>query len=280
MDFKERWRLFLSITFDPWVVLLIVLTVVLGRVLIGQSNPSTVSALIVMVSLVSGVTGAVWYNRWSFSSEERLVTARGRSAVRSLKVLLNNIGSLGRRVECHDSWLTNDDVEDHQKKLTRMALTDLRERCVALEEETLSSIENWTDFVPEADIRSQVGVISALRGEVDDQKKQAEEMRKLLRGQEDQSEADKRELREAIADKEANIKRLNSELQKKSLEFNPLYSPSIRADSSLLTSFSSLGEMRICETCGQSFFSGLSLLGKNKCPSCGIGEPTVENLGE
>jgi DNA repair exonuclease SbcCD ATPase subunit len=63
-------------------------------------------------------------------------------------------------------------VEENKKKSQALEtvttyLEEVIGRCVLLEEGILSSIESWTDIIPEADVKTQIGVISELTSKVE-----------------------------------------------------------------------------------------------------------------
>lgn len=97
--------------------------------------------------------------------EEKVLVTRGKSAVRSLKLLLVSIGSLQRRIKDH---IQSIDKENPQEKLMRSHFEEIEGTCGVLEEEGISSIEDWTDIIPEvANLKTQIGTITEMRGEVE-----------------------------------------------------------------------------------------------------------------
>ena len=54
-----RWQIFLKTVGDPWVVVLILVDCFLGWVLTLQDDPVVVPSLTLVVSLISGIIGAI-----------------------------------------------------------------------------------------------------------------------------------------------------------------------------------------------------------------------------
>lgn len=163
---KERWASFLTIIFDPLVLTFLVLTLLLGIFLKSQKEPVVIAALTIIITLISGILGAILKGKWSEITEEKVIVARGKTAVRSLKLLLSNILSLEKRV-CEYLFRSQDEQAKmgQSPEVIKTYLEEIIGRCRIQGEEAISSIENWTDIVPEADIRTQIGVISNLREE-------------------------------------------------------------------------------------------------------------------
>lgn len=78
---------FRQIVLDPWAVCLLLLHLFLGNRAVVQTDPQITAILTILLSLVTGVLGAVYVRRWSRLTEQQLITARGQTAVRSLKLL-------------------------------------------------------------------------------------------------------------------------------------------------------------------------------------------------
>lgn len=272
-SWKARWSAFLDITFDPWVLLLFTAGMVLSVVLVRQENPEAVAALTLMLSLISGVLGGLLTARWTNITDERTIVARGKVAVRSLKLLLSNLAALDRRA-C--TYLERCKQPDPDAPLNReVVVTYLEEvigRCEVLEEEALSSIENWTDIIPEADIRTQIGVISQLKEEVGQRAADLQNLSTQLAEVQGRSEEKERELRKEMAGKEKELSRLRKDLQERQYSFGSV----VDVGSGYGIGTGSLGSVSggalnlshltsSCNKCGYST-QGLVIGG---CPKCG-----------
>ena len=45
-------------------------------------------------------------------------------------------------------------------------MREIIDRCTNLQEETVNSVENWTDIIPEAEVKTEIGEISKLQAEM------------------------------------------------------------------------------------------------------------------
>jgi SMC interacting uncharacterized protein involved in chromosome segregation len=77
-----------------------------------------------------------------------------------------------------------------------------------LQKETISSIESWTDIVPEADINTQIGVISDLNNLLSDKEEQLKRIIKQQKEDKGKSEHEKKSQNKEIIKLENQIKKL------------------------------------------------------------------------
>ncbi|MCH7839793.1 MAG: hypothetical protein IID38_06115, partial [Planctomycetes bacterium] len=216
-ELGNRWRLFLNIVLDPWVLVLLFATSGFLIASLYATSKVTLGLLSVLITLSSAVLGGRVMKYWSDLTEQNIITARGTTAVRSLKLLLRNIGSLESRLSI---FLHHLDEESEATRIAKRNYEEAISACIVLEEEVVSSIENWTDIIPEADIKTQIGLISELKRKM---KERAAELRKLKSEHEDtrgKTEEDKELLQEQIREKTAQIVSLEDELNSKKLQFS------------------------------------------------------------
>jgi hypothetical protein len=100
---------------------------------------------------------------WAELSDEKMIDARGRTAIRGLITLLNRLANLERRVT---QYLERQNTNNLDKEVVRTYFEEVVENYNSLQEDVLSSIEDWADLIPEADIRSEIGVITELKSRV------------------------------------------------------------------------------------------------------------------
>lgn len=199
MDIKKEWGKFGDIVLNPWVACLILAAILFNVLLVNQTDTAIIAALSVIVTLISGVLGGVATKRWLDQVEGTVIVARGKTAVRSLKLLLGSIVSLEKRVR---AYLSREKERPEGEVCTRELLaTEFEEvigKCVRMEEEVISSIENWTDIVPEGDIKTQIGEWTKLKMEVERQNAQMTELQNKLKQEKSLSKEEKEQLRHEI----------------------------------------------------------------------------------
>jgi hypothetical protein len=162
-----RWRAFRTVLFDPWNLILLVSSAFFF--FIGQEKlPGPTNALLqTLLALCTGVLGGRITNDLASLAGHSVLEARARVAVRGLKLLLRNTSALEARIERFAA------EEDHIRNNPAVTLRNYEEAiaiCRLLQEETVSSIENWTDITPEANIGSAIGEITSLKSSHDAQK--------------------------------------------------------------------------------------------------------------
>lgn len=161
---KSAWKRFGLVIGDPWNLILLTAIVALLLYAAKSKEPGVVALLQILVSLVSAVLGGRIVRYVDSLVEGSVLVARGRTAVRSLKLLLRSVSSLEERVQ---TFLIAADEAPGSGVVTKRNYEEIIASCRLVQEETVSSIENWTDIVAEADIESLIGVITSLRQQVD-----------------------------------------------------------------------------------------------------------------
>lgn len=215
----DKWKIFLSIIFDPWVFIFMLSTILLFVYkynISTNAQPTTMVIITLMITLSSAILGSRITKQWIDISEGSLLVARGRSAVRSLKLLLSSIFSLDRRVKYYIHQKKNNNLG---KDSLDLIFSEFCERCNILSEETVSSIENWTDIIPEADIKTHIGIISDLKANLENTKKELNQIsleKDEIKGRKDK---EKKQLEAQIKTKEREIDDLREELRQKEIRF-------------------------------------------------------------
>lgn len=208
----ERWLAFLRVVLDPWNLLLTLAVGGLFYVSLQKAEPLTSALLFVLLTLTSAVLGGRIAQQWSAVTEAGVLMARGRSAVRSLKLLLRNVAALESRVRAFRA--KEEEIQKHPE-VTKRNYEEAIAICSLLQEETVSSIENWTDIVPEADIKTQVGVISDLKRSIDEKESELTQLQTTLSETKGNSDQERVRLRDLIKEKEKQIRDLEREIVEK-----------------------------------------------------------------
>lgn len=206
---KGRWKLFLEVVLDPWNLLLMVAVGAFFYISVGQTSSLASTLLFVLITITSAILGGRITKQWVDVTEGGIVIARGRSAVRSLKLLLRNVASLEGRIRTFR--MREDEIKKHPV-ITKRNYEEAIEICNLLQEQTVNSIENWTDIVPEADIKTEIGVISNLKGSLNEKENDLNILKKQLDEAKGKSDQERNQLKEQIKEKEKQIKGLEREI--------------------------------------------------------------------
>lgn len=288
--FKERWGDFFRVVCGPWSTILILGTVLLLIVLLYQTDKTVITILTFIISLSSGILGGILGKRWEDLTEERVIVARGKSAIRDLKLLLGSVVSLESRVRQYQKWHSS----NIQKKscqsyeIIKVHLEEIVERCNTLEEQAINSIENWTDVIPEANISTQIGVITDLKEKVKSLDTDLDTLNLELAETKNKSQEETIKIREEKRKKEKELLEARQELREKAISFSPgittgsgLLSQDYLSASAISGQLINFSGPRICSKCGKILTdtagSLLAFSDLNLCPSCRI---AVTSLGK
>ena len=202
---KEKWKIFINLILDPWVVVLIIMTFAFIHYSAQIEDKKTLAIIAVIISLVSGVLGGVIANRWAQMTELKVLVARGKSAIRSLKLILLNISNIEKRTK---EYIVRIDKENKECKLIISNFEEVIEKCNILEEEIISSIENWTDIIPEvANLKTQIGLISEMKLRQAELEGDISSLNEKIETIKEEGSKEKEELQKSLSDKELNFAR-------------------------------------------------------------------------
>ena len=263
---KNSWKSFIKTIFTPWIIIFVLAVFFVIRWSIDEANKFVtnnllVSLLSVVISILSAVIGAILYKRWTDFTESKVLVVRGKTAIRNLKMLLNNITQLREKVI---TFICPRLEKEHSKETPEIVMREIIDRCTNLQEETVNSIENWTDIIPEAEIKTEIGEISKLQNELLEREKELAELKK----KETVSAEKKDELINQMEKITEDLKKqamVVMERQKK-IDINvPSTGVGYRGSVSGLSKF-----VKQCKVCSNEYVdTSFSLLGyDNICPKC------------
>ncbi|WP_439426794.1 hypothetical protein [Stenotrophomonas sp. T8] len=155
-----------------------------------------------VLAIGSGVLGGRIANAVSVVNSEAILKARGTVAVRSLNLMLRNVGALDTRV---GSFL-----REAKAPLEAKNYEEIREMCRVLSEEGVTSIENWVDIVPEAKAASVVGHLTELRDAINQLEAEKIAMQEQLNDAAVAGAEAEQNLRDQIAAKDQRINTLEN----------------------------------------------------------------------
>lgn len=241
----EKWGEFRTSAFEPVNLILFVALVALFFLSPPTQNGALASIIFVLITIGAAVLGARVTKQVTETDDEGAMKARGRLSVRSLSLLLRNVASLERRIHVFH------DAEDHIEKHPEVTKRNYEEAlgiCVQLEEQVVSSIENWTDIVPEADIKTQIGVITDLRTNLEATKNDLATTRATLEREQGNAGARTSNLLETVNRLQGELEQQKRELRDKisslgALSFIGLGTPSTKLSDILLLGTDSLGSV-------------------------------------
>jgi hypothetical protein len=218
---RLKWKYFINILFDPWIISLLLLVFILLYSSNNVADKNIQSFMTIVISVVSSLLGGIVAHRWAEKTELKVLITRGSSAIRSLKLISFNINKISDRTKVYIQSLDQDNKE---YKHVFSNYQEMIEKCNILAEEVISSIENWTDIIPEVEnVKSQIGNISDKIVEGDSIAKELGILKiKLSESQDQLSEGSKEneELKISISEKENELIKIRKELRVAENKYN------------------------------------------------------------
>lgn len=208
---KEKWKTFFSLVLDPWNLILIIATGSLFYISQINQDPVASSLLNILLTLAAAILGGRISQQWASITESGVLVARGKSAVRGLKLLLQSVSTLEARIKI---FKTGNDADNPNPEVTQRNYEEAIAMCRVIQEEAVSSIENWTDIVPEADIKTLIGEMSSLKTKIEGREEELRELNSTLNDAHGKSANEKETLRSQILEKEKQIRILEKEVVK------------------------------------------------------------------
>lgn len=130
-----------------------------------QKDILLLATLAFLVSLFAGILGGIVAKRWDDLTEEKIIVARGMSAYRSLQLQLNRIISLETRVRLYlHRFCDEENRWEVTNEVIKTYLEEIVHETLALEMETINSIESWVDIIPTSRISETINRIRELKG--------------------------------------------------------------------------------------------------------------------
>ncbi len=179
------WSRFWTLVSEPWTVLLLLASISLF--VIGQQklSPSVTALVQILLAVASGVLGARVTNLLEAASSKNILEARGRVAVRGLKLMLVQTSAFQRRVQ---KFLENRVHIEREPEVTARNYEEAVEFCRRIQEEAASAMENWADVVPSADLSSLIGRITEAEEDHEATKAELSAAKELMTSFEQRSE--------------------------------------------------------------------------------------------
>lgn len=209
------WKKFWRLVTEPWTLILLVASIALFAVGQQKLEPSVTALVQILLAVSSGVLGARVTNLLEAASGKSILEARGKVAVRGLKLMLVQTAAFQRRVQ---RFIDNRQHIEGNPDVTVRNFEETVEFCRRIQEEAASAMETWVDVVPSADLSSLIGRITAAEDEHEATKRELVIAQELLDSKKVDAAQTQRlqnvisSLRRRLEHSEARIERLNKRL--------------------------------------------------------------------
>ena len=193
---KKAWGAFWIVLTDPWVVCLLVGSGLLFWLAQKPLQGSSGALVQLLLAASTGVLGGRVASMINTVTGETILRGRGTVAVRMLNVLLKNIDSIEQRTA---SFLRGARDNEQGGAITERNYEELISWLRALQDQAMSSIDNWTDIVPEARITAENAVLSKVKSLLEERESEVNAVRQELELTKANSEREKQELAVGLA---------------------------------------------------------------------------------
>lgn len=265
---KDKWCNFFNVLFDPWVIIMLAATILLIIYSSETDNQELETIINLIISLSSGLLGGIIANKWAQMTELKVLVARGKSAIRSLKLILLNISNIERRTKEYIAYLDKENIEH---KLITSNFEEMIEKCNILEEEIISSIENWTDIIPEvANLKTQIGLVSDMKLRQIELENDISTLNKEIETIKEEGSKQKEDLHKRLIDKENDLSDTRKKLRETESKINTTVLSGLTSSyvtpgsSASLYGNTMLGE---CKKCGKLDTSSI-IFSDGLCNNC------------
>ncbi len=278
-DWNEEWRVASEAVVSPATLVVLISTVILGWVAINQRGGLLAAIFTLGTSVAAGILGAVIWDRWIRLTGRSVLVDKGKSAIRSLKLLWRNLNACQGRVTTYldrrKTGVTGDVVNTW--------LEEEIQRLATLQEEALDAISNWTDIIPEADVTAQLAPYRELQASVLTLKTAKEELEADLKRVSGVDTERALELNRQFRKREAELEEVKKQLAAEAVRLgtsvlgglsgppasmvrtglDPLLSSEIHGGPDDVKIIGLIGR---CEQCGEKFTT--DHIGQSRCLAC------------
>ena len=275
-NIKGCWEAFGKIVLHPMTIVTLLLVVLLNIANASVPKENSLFVLLnVLLTIISGVAGSIMYKRATDISENKPITIKGKSAIRNLKFLLNDVSESERIAS---DYLARIKEAENNKVLYKEWLREIIYRYWLLKEAVVDSIENWIDIIPkEADIKTQIGELTKLTLKIIKKEHEMEDVQNKAKQEGKDKESEIAELKDEI-----NILRASLDEQA-----TATFGPTLAASGTFPTLGSGLSYLktsdniyasleRTCKQCGGTYIpSGLAAMASSKCPTCSLADAII-----
>ena len=266
---RDKLANFFNVMLDPWVIILLIATCTFIYYSTQTKETSLIALFTLIISLISGLLGGIIANRWAQMTELKVLVARGKSAIRSLKLILLNISNIEKRTK---EYIACVDKDNKEHKLIISNFQEVIEKCNILEEEVISSIENWTDIIPEVgNLKTQIGLVSEMKLRQAELESDILDLNQQITTVKEEESKQKDELQKKLSEKENELSKTKQKLQVVESQINKSVLSGLTGPSNAFGTSGSFLNPPIaakCSNCGKDYISFKNIFDLGLCDSC------------
>lgn len=261
-----RWKTFFEIMAEPPVIITLIIAIIATFLSIRPySDPGVTLIISSIASITAGIFGGIIWDRYKAITEDTILQKKGKSAVRNLSLVAEQLGRLKIRLFS---------LKDRKEKFP---FDEVDHHVITIEKSVISGIEDWVDMVPELKKISEIAQsITQESNKFKETLHEKRELEKALKLKDKTQKKEIEELEEQIKQKDTEISRIEKEISKLRNQQVLISGPTIAAGVSIGTvspSFDptasnlfSLDSSKTCQVCGKKYIPGLADFGR--CEEC------------
>jgi len=213
----ERWIIFVKIILDPWLIILSIVLVVLISAVVHAEKVTLQPFILILVSLLSGLLGAIFIRKWIDLNEEKPIIVRGEHAIKNLKLIYFNVQRTEKRIKLYIKKLNEENLN---LDLIKLQFEEIVEKCTMVEEECINAISLWSDIIDKADAKNILLNMFTLKEKELNLKKSINQLKKEFKENPSEFRMDIETFEKQLDQKEFEIKELTQQILKKEDEIN------------------------------------------------------------
>lgn len=262
----DQWKTFFEIMASPPVLISLIITIIATYLSIRSYSDIGVTLVISSIaSITAGVLGGIIWDRYRTISGDTILQKKGKSAVRNLSLVAEQLGRLKIRLF---------NLKDKKEKFP---FDEVDHHVITIEKSVISGIEDWIDMVPELEKVSNLAQsITEKTDEIQDVMHEKMGLEKKLKLQDKAQKTEVDSLKREIEEKDKEILRINSDINKLRTQQVSIGGPTISSGISIGSMSPSLSPSmfgnltvdinRVCSSCGRIYTP--TLLSTDKCEEC------------
>ena len=187
----EDWVALVAMVLRPRFAVPVVVALVFAGLAAIQPTGLATAVFALLASVAAGIAGSAFDRMWCAWTNENVIQARGRSAIRGLEAQLRFSNSLRARIATCLERHIHVPLDDPE---TRYLLEELAGSHLQLAHLGLNAIEDWQDVVPEANMTTQKAKILKSLDTYESRREEVDRLRTELEQARDDAEGTQEEL--------------------------------------------------------------------------------------
>lgn len=207
-----KWKEFAQVLADPWTLVLLAATILILTFSFSLDETAAASGKFlfvvfpILIAFISVILGARIAKQLSERTEETRLINRGTSAIRNLKLLFINLANLESRIKPQlERQNSQSDGSSYHNDIIDLSM-------MMIKEEVIHAIEDWTDIISEANLKTHFEYLTELKLALHFSEKKCEGIRNEISKVKRQSKKENEMLKQQLEEEERVIAQIREKL--------------------------------------------------------------------